>query len=54
MSRPDPFPSLSCAAIAGALSIALPEIVDLWHEERKNRRNGLSFLLRLSDPAVGA
>ena len=39
--------TLSCAAFAGALSIALPEIVDLWQEKRKTYRNGISYLLAL-------
>lgn len=39
--------TLSCAAMAGALSIALPDIVDLWKEKQKINRNSLCFLLQL-------
>lgn len=43
--------TMSCAAMSGALSIAVPEIVDLWQEQKSSKRNGLGFLLRLSDEA---
>lgn len=43
--------TLSCAAVGGALSIALPEITDLWQQQRTARRNGLSFLVRLGGEA---
>ncbi|MCZ7567040.1 MAG: hypothetical protein M5U01_00375 [Ardenticatenaceae bacterium] len=39
--------TLSTAAVAGALSITIPEIVELWQDRRKIKRNGLSFLLKL-------
>jgi len=40
--------TLSTAAVAGALSIALPEILELWKDKKENKRNGLSFLLRFT------
>lgn len=40
--------TLSCAAVAGALSISLPDLTDLWQEGRQNKRNGLSFLVRFA------
>jgi hypothetical protein len=40
--------SLSCAAAAGALTIALPEIVDMWQARREASRNSLSFLVRFA------
>ena len=40
--------TMSCAAVAGALSIALPEIVDVWQDRQTNKKNGLSFLLQLA------
>jgi hypothetical protein len=43
--------TMSCAAVSGALSITLPEIVDLWQEHTTQRRNGLAFLLQLTDDA---
>jgi hypothetical protein len=43
--------TMSCAAMSGALSIAVPEIVDLRQEQKSSKRNGLDFLLRLSDEA---
>jgi hypothetical protein len=39
--------TLSCAAVAGALTIALPEIVNLWQESNRRQRNAYSFLLSL-------
>jgi hypothetical protein len=39
--------TMSCAAMSGALSITLPEIVDLWQERKAQKRNALSFLLQL-------
>ena len=41
--------TLSCAAVAGALTISLPEIIDLWQEKQATKRNGLSFLLELRE-----
>jgi hypothetical protein len=41
--------TMSCAAMSGALSIALPEIVDLWQEQKSQKSNGLGFLLQLAD-----
>ena len=43
--------TMSCAAVSGALSIAVPEIVDLWQEQKSPKRNGLGFLLQLADKA---
>lgn len=40
--------TMSCAAMSGALSIALPEIVDLWQEHKSQKNNSLSFLLQLA------
>jgi hypothetical protein len=40
--------TMSCAAMSGALSIALPEIVDLWQEHKSQKKNSLSFLLQLA------
>lgn len=39
--------TLNCAAVAGSLSIALPELLELWKDKQNLRRNGLSFLLQL-------
>jgi hypothetical protein len=38
--------TLSSAAVAGALTIALPDLLELWKDRRAVKRNGLSFLLR--------
>ena len=43
--------TMSCAAMSGALSIAVPEIVDMWQEHKSPKRNGLGFLLQLADKA---
>jgi hypothetical protein len=43
--------TMSCAAVSGALTVALPEIVDLWQEQKSQKLNGLSFLLRLEEEA---
>ncbi len=40
--------SLSCAAAASALTIALPEIIDLWQNRRDGSVNALNFLYRAS------
>jgi hypothetical protein len=40
--------SLNCAAVSSALTIALPEIVDLWQNRKDNSRNALYFLFQLS------
>lgn len=39
--------ALSSAAVTGAISISLSELVELWQDQRTNKRNGLSFLLSL-------
>ena len=41
--------TMSCAAMSGALSITLPEIVDLWQERKSQKRNALGFLLQLAE-----
>jgi hypothetical protein len=43
--------TMSCAAASGALSIAVPEIVDLWQEQKSSKHNGLGFLLQLASKA---
>ena len=39
--------TLSTAAAAGAVSIAVPELVELWKDHRSSGRNGLAFLLKM-------
>lgn len=40
--------TLSTVAITSALTIALPEILELWKDKKENKRNGVNFLVRFA------